>query len=592
MADPLIALYRADWTRWSFSAEVVTRQNAPVARMLSDKIAAEFRRSTSGVMAIPARRTDPVGSDSTTSAADEQWSSTRDRILLAPEGRYRYEPSVDVGGLADLEDLAPDERVTLVLSDGESCCVIRSGEGERSQADPALTPIDWIVRPAWLMPYFRLTLTGTTELAGRPMLMVRGTPRPRPNPWDIGVGLLDRIDLLVDAELGVIRRRQAIYQGQPLSVFEMRDFTLAPPSASDPASFRPDDSVDLDDSDPQLASSLWRTVDWDRPGWPAIGHQVVGAGVVLSVAKGVLYLAARGVARPEPPRTTSADDETEPLAPDPAEAAPMATEPISDRTLRLIAQVGMPPLSLSAQVHYWLDAKQALWSRTELGVGLEQRDLTVQANFLGTERGAILQVRHARRIAFLRVAMLDRYRIEFQVDQGSRQPRTVACDGERLRKIYHNRVIASPAHPLPTDFITLTDPAWLLGDWRLTEGGQEIINNRPAIRVQAVPPPHQNRRWRRDPPTPVRIDLLIDAELGIVLRQVSYAGDQPVVRIELRDVTMRPEVDPFEFGSAIAPDLPVISTSGEPVDDLDLPPIAKSLRDLSSGLTSLFRRPR
>jgi hypothetical protein len=47
-----------------------------------------------------------------------------------------------------------------------------------------------------------------------------------------------------------------------------------------------------------------------------------------------------------------------------------------------------------------------------------------------------------------------------------------------------------------------------------------------------------------------------------------------------------PEADPAEFGSAIAPGLPVISTDGEPLDDLDLPPVANSIRQVSSELLS------
>jgi hypothetical protein len=525
VTDPLVALYRADWTRWSFSANVVTRQNVPLTELLADQIAAEFRRSTSGVAAILGRRTNSAEPGPAGPATDGQWASAQDRILVAPGARYRYEPSADAGGLADLEDLADDERVTLVLSDGESCWVVRSAEAERSQADPALTPVDWILRPAWLLPRLRLTLTGTTELAGRSMLMVQGTPRPRPNRWAVGVDLLDRVDLLVDAELGIIRRRQAICQGKPLSVFELRDFTLAPPPASDPASFRP-------------------------------------------------------------------DDETEPSTAGLAESAPVATEPVSDGTLRLIAQVDLPPLNLSAQHYHWLDAKQAPTSRSELTVGLDQRDRTVQTNFYGTERGPILQVKHALRIASLRIAMPGRYRVDFRGDQGDRHPRAIACDGERLRKVYHNRVIASPAQPLPTDFITLVDPAWLLGGWQLTEGDQETVSGRTAIRVQAVPPHHPNRSWHHLPPTAIRIDLLIDTELGIVLRQVSYADDQPVTRIELREVKVLTEADPTAFGSAITPDLPVTSTSGEPIDDLDLPPAVKSIREVRSGLAALFRRRR
>src|SRR5579863_896284 len=383
MTDPLVALYRADWIRWSFSAEVVTRQNVPVARLFGDQVADEIRHPSYGVIAIPPRRANPAAPDSATLAADQQWESTRDRILVAPGGRYRYEPSFETGGLADLEDLENDERVTLVLSDGELYCEVRSSEGERSQADRALTPVDWIVRPAWMMSRLRLTLTGTTELAGRSMLMVRGRPRPRPHRWAIGIELLDWVDFLVDAELGLVRRRQAMYQGQPLSVFEVRDFTLAPPSASDPASFRPDDNIDVDDQRPHRASSLWRAADWERVGWPAIGHDLTAARVAVGAAKSALYLAARGLSRPEPSRAAPAEETGRSPTSEPAESAPVAAalvvaaEPVSDRTVRLIAQVDLPPLSLSAQVLHWLDLRHGIFAGHELTVGLDEYDRRV-----------------------------------------------------------------------------------------------------------------------------------------------------------------------------------------------------------------------
>ncbi|HET7017611.1 MAG TPA: hypothetical protein VFI65_27050 [Streptosporangiaceae bacterium] len=188
----------------------------------------------------------------------------------------------------------------------------------------------------------------------------------------------------------------------------------------------------------------------------------------------------------------------------------------------------------------------------------------------------------------LQVATPDQFRVDFLLDERTRWPRTIACDGKRLRKVYHNRVIVSPARTLATDFVRLVEPAWLLADWRLTDGGQQTFAGRTAVRVQAVPPPHPPRLGRDDSDRykSLRIDLLIDAELGIVLRQVSYASDEPVAWIELRELAVTPEIDPAEFGSAIAPDLPVISTDGEPVDDLDLPPVVKSIREASSRLVN------
>ncbi|HET7017610.1 MAG TPA: hypothetical protein VFI65_27045 [Streptosporangiaceae bacterium] len=273
MADPLIKLYRADWTRWSFSAEVVARQNNQAARALADRIGAEFRRQTSGVL--------PIATAAKASSTDEpDWSSSSGQILLAG-GRYRYQPPIDTSDHPDTEELENNERARIVLSDGEFCWVVWSTGAERYPADVARTPIHRIVRPAWLLSQLRLTVTGTTELAGRPMLMVRGKPRPCPHRWAAGIALLDWVDVLIDAELGVMLRRQVMYQGQPLSVFELRNFTLDPVAATESASFRPDDGIEVDENDlgPDPTSRIWSSTDWLGANWNADDHEI-GAGTI------------------------------------------------------------------------------------------------------------------------------------------------------------------------------------------------------------------------------------------------------------------------------------------------------------------------
>lgn len=61
--------------------------------------------------------------------------------------------------------------------------------------------------------------------------------------------------------------------------------------------------------------------------------------------------------------------------------------------------------------------------------------------------------------------------------------------------------------------------------------------------------------------------------------------NKPVSRYELRHVQPRESIDVAEFGSGIAPDLPVIRTGGEPIGDLNLPlaggPGTEGLRQLA-----------
>ena len=50
MADPLLLLYRADWTTWSLSAKVVRRRNERLFSQLTDRVAADMRRRHGGLV--------------------------------------------------------------------------------------------------------------------------------------------------------------------------------------------------------------------------------------------------------------------------------------------------------------------------------------------------------------------------------------------------------------------------------------------------------------------------------------------------------------------------------------------------------------
>src|SRR5262249_20246641 len=143
---------------------------------------------------------------------------------------------------------------------------------------------------------------------------------------------------------------------------------------------------------------------------------------------------------------------------------------------------------------------------------------------------SLYRLRDSHLTARLTLAMPDRYRIDFEREHRPRHPLTMACDGKSLRKVYHNRVVASPPLPLPTDFFRLVDPAWVLPDDPPSEAGEEIVSGRPAIRLIAERPPVRAAYMSSWSDHVALIALAIDAELGIVLRQVSYVDDKPVSR--------------------------------------------------------------
>jgi hypothetical protein len=591
MTDPLLLVYRADWTTWSLSAKVVRRRDRRLSAQLTERLAAGMRRRPGGMtpfIGSVLSASKPTGDDR---AAGEPAETTQ-RLLVAPGGRYRlepmaYQPAINGGNDEDDDE---DEEVRLIVSDGESCWVIRAGQADQSVADRAHPPFADVVRPTWLMSQLRLTTTGMTEVAGRAALQVRGTPRVPSDRWALLTALLDRVDIVIDAELGLVLRYESVFDGQPLSTIELADLVINPDDAAAPASFRPDDGVEveLNDIGPAESHDHWRGGDHE------LESQVDKRRTAVSLARGAVYLAARQLARPAPaesPDPADQDLEAEmpaepPPSPGPAPATPGSRRAVSDAVLHLIARTGLPPAVLTAQVHHWLDGNLARRSLPALAAGANMHEVPTTSGFLGADENSAFGLHDWHRTAGLTVAMPDRYRIDFEREDRPRHPLTIACDGESLRKVYHNRIVESPPLPLPAEIVRLVDPAWLLRDWPLSDAGEKIVNGRRAIQVIAERPPV--RADRRSPWSDLAamIALAIDAELGIVLQQVSYLDNKPVSRYELRDVQPREAIDIAEFGRGAAPDLPEIHTGGEPIGDLDLPPSARAVGQVTTELVN------
>jgi hypothetical protein len=170
------------------------------------------------------------------------------------------------------------------------------------------------------------------------------------------------------------------------------------------------------------------------------------------------------------------------------------------------------------------------------------------------------------RSAALRVIMPDRYRVDVRAGQRRNSPATIACDGQRLGKLHGNRLVMSPAQPPPPEYARLLEPARLLSGWRLSEAGRTRVNGRTAVRVFAVPPSVpgflDEVAWR--------MVLLIDADLGFLLRQVTYARAAPAARFELRDLHVDP-ADPGDFGVEVPPGIRVVESGGDLWHEVDLP---------------------
>src|SRR5580700_1604443 len=221
-------LYRADWTRLSLSAEVRFEQDGDLVRRRENAVRTESMRRMGfhpGSPGMPDVEQEP-------DAERDVYHRWRAALLIAPGRRYRLEYEGDRGGRAD-------------GSDGEQAWTLRPPD------PPPLPPLGFEVvsglpvpalfRPAGLLARFTLDVGGPVTACGREAIAV--TAVPRHGAVGSGTSLrppaCDRVELIVDAETGILLRREETFEGQLLTLLELTTVTMTPPEADDPARFAP-----------------------------------------------------------------------------------------------------------------------------------------------------------------------------------------------------------------------------------------------------------------------------------------------------------------------------------------------------------------
>jgi hypothetical protein len=116
---------------------------------------------------------------------------------------------------------------------------------------------------------------------------------------------------------------------------------------------------------------------------------------------------------------------------------------------------------------------------------------------------------------------------------------TIICDGERQWTIVADEVVARPAGPPPDEIAKLLDGSWLLGH-HLSGGAAATTGGRLGYRLRVAPGQPDWGVWGR---VLLPDEVVVDAELGILLRSVCHAGSRPVSRYELRDVVLGEQGD-------------------------------------------------
>ena len=529
-------LYQADWTQFSLSATVRSRRDPAVDRELQALVSDE-RRQAIGPLPGPWRLPGlpPV-------RADEP--EREHRVLLAPGGRYRVEA---------------DDGQPAAVGDGPSHWLILGAAAYRCPSGGPHRAGHGLFTPQWLIACYDLDITGVADIGSRSAYRVTATPRAVRS--DVGQAhRLDRVEVLVDAGLGIILRSEQVFRGRTLAVAEIGDLSFDPPQAADPGQFAPPPGT------PERDQPGFGTFEPQGPGWQA-------AITVADAAASAMGFAVRHAPRRPRPRTAGDDEPEMPPGALDLDAVMANLVPLGDDLVNLLHRTGLAAQDFGAELHQWLDAGavagawQAFRSMLPQPLdGILGPDALWEAV---SERGRAAGAAH--RTARLQVSMPGRYRVDYLTGDWSAQGRAVACDGEHTSKLYANRVATGPAKPLEQEFATMVDPAWMLHKWTLTAGGEASVGGRRGLRIVAQADGGPLRLGSGQPFSP--IESVVDAELGILLRQTCYTGGL-ATRTELRNVTAAARASGFRIDRA--PGMRAVTDTGGLLADRDLPAPVKA----------------
>ena len=210
-------LYRADWTRLSLSAELRSETDRePLPRLSREGWSRWYR-------AWPGQRQDNgryVG---------------RGALLIGPGGRWRLECSVPGRG---------GEGEAAKGNDGERGWSWRPPERGGPPPLPvkvggAYLPVPELLCPSCLLGGYTLEVLGPVTARGGEAIAVAATPRRDVLGSGSAERPYDRIEVAVDAELGILLRRIETSGGELVTLTELTDVTMNPPEAADPARFAP-----------------------------------------------------------------------------------------------------------------------------------------------------------------------------------------------------------------------------------------------------------------------------------------------------------------------------------------------------------------
>jgi outer membrane lipoprotein-sorting protein len=516
-------LYRADWTRLSLSAELRSETDRePLPRPLRGSRSRWYR-------AWPGQR------------QDDGRYLRRGVLLIGPGGRWRLECPVPGRGA---------EGEAAEGNDGERGWSWRPPEVGGPpplsvKVGAAYPPPPELFCPSGLLGGYTLEELGPVTVAGRDAIAVAAMPRRDVLGSGSAKRPYDRIEVAVDAELGILLRRIETSGGELVTLTELTDVTMNPPEAADPARFAPPPGSHRGETQGENP--------FGGPGWAAADLAAGGLGALLRHAP---HLLGHGATDEQPEAMPS---------PDPAPLEPADGSPPPDEVLELLYRSG-EPRDLGATARQWLDVfamaapvPEGFRAAGRGGLGDLLDAMTPGTNVARTE-------------ARLRVSGPDRYRLDFSSRPRRIDSTTIACDGERRWRVYPDGTMVGPAAPLRDNIAFLADSCWLLRR-RLSGGAELTYRGRPARQLHVTPVPGDAEvapgplmTFTTDAIADAPTDAIVDAETGCLLRLISYTGDTLVIWSELDDISTEP-IDPDEFRVHVPPGTRIVEETGNLITD-------------------------
>lgn len=499
--DLVTLFYRADWTSLALTARVHGRVD----------FAAAARQALAENLLRPPPPLAPPEALGVRSFAGT--------LTLEPGGHFTAD-------ISEPAELAAEDPLHWMRLRREGFC---SQDGDA----PETPPYPQLLCPARLLSGFTLQLSaeiGAAAGTGRRALAV--TALPVPGALATRRARPDRIEVIADAATGILLRSEEILDGQTLRLAELTEVAFGEPGAP----FRPEEDAAARERRSEAFARFM-----SGPGWTTARQAANVAGTVLGP-----------VIRHAPRRQDAG-------GPDPDAAMP----PGDSGTGPAAGGAGVPDALVHAlhratqaefagDLHSWTDVQAAARQGQATAAEHGWSGLGAAVGAVGDRTGVIHQVRRVR------TGRGGRYRVEW-IRSRNTEP-DLACDGTQLMREYPAKVVLCPAIPLPEVIASLVSPSALL-ECQLTGVRATTSGGRPAFaaRVGRVSDSWGGLKTREG------AELVIDAELGIVLAMVWRAGGQPAVRHEFRNVTAGPGDDAV-FRPPLPPGVRVVRTGSGLLD--------------------------